>query len=373
MNKVEGMDFYDGSNKIISGDNTVSHGDSLSFKVNLYPAYSDSNVKIMLGTQELSVDDSGFYTVKNVIENKIVTVNGVEETIESQFINTINNLPDNVSSFSDVDDVISASRTYENLTDEQKARVGNIDKLKRLQEQVKTYHHTSNGVTVDGADWNIKLFAIPLENDMDVYTRLYKKLSSEYILSLYNVYLWDTIKDERYTLPEGKQVVISLPTPEMTYFEKPTGIHEKESGKLDYLSLILGNEQVSFTTDSFSPMGIIASRSSTPGRSSLLDAIDADVQAIKEYALSNLNSSGTKNENTTTLSENMFDDGSSDENNENTGNISEKFKSRNNPVTARGSAIRLLLVLLILILLTIIIIIVIENMKKKKENKNTDK
>ncbi|MGN1043865.1 MAG: hypothetical protein ACI4PR_03585 [Acutalibacteraceae bacterium] len=373
LNKVEGMDFYDGSNKIISGDNTVSHGDSLSFKVNLYPAYSDSNVKIMLGTQELSVDDSGFYTVKNVIENKIVTVNGVEETIESQFINTINNLPDNVSSFSDVDDVISASRTYENLTDEQKARVGNIDKLKRLQEQVKTYHHTSNGVTVDGADWNIKLFAIPLENDMDVYTRLYKKLSSEYILSLYNVYLWDTIKDERYTLPEGKQVVISLPTPEMTYFEKPTGIHEKESGKLDYLSLILGNEQVSFTTDSFSPMGIIASRSSTPGRSSLLDAIDADVQAIKEYALSNLNSSGTKNENTTTLSENIFDDGSSDENNENTGNISEKFKSRNNPVTARGSAIRLLLVLLILILLTIIIIIVIENMKKKKEDKNTDK
>ena len=273
----------------------------------------------------------------------------------------------------DVDDVISASMTYENLTDEQKARVGNIDKLKRLQEQVKTYHHTSNGVTVDGADWNIKLFAIPLENDMDVYTRLYKKLSSEYILSLYNVYLWDTIKDERYTLPEGKQVVISLPTPEMTYFEKPTGIHEKESGKLDYLSLILGNEQVSFTTDSFSPMGIIASRSSTPGRSSLLDAIDADVQAIKEYALSNLNSSGTKNENTTTLSENIFDDGSSDENNENPGNISEKFKSRNNPVTARGSAIRLLLVLLILILLTIIIIIVIENMKKKKENKNTDK
>ena len=65
----------------------------------------------------------------------------------------------------------------------------------------------------------------------------------------------------------------------------------------------------------------------------------------------------------------MFDDGSSDENNENTGNISEKFKSRNNPVTALGSAIRLLLVLLILILLSIIIIIIIENMKKNKDVK----
>ena len=369
LNKVEGMDFYNDSNKIISGDNTVSHGDSLSFKVNLYPAYADSKVKIMLGTQELSVDESGFYTVKNVIENKIVTVNGVEETEESKFINTINNLPDNISSLSDVDDVISASRIYESFSDEQKAKVGNIDKLKRLQEQVKKFHHVSNDVTIEGVDWNIKLFAIPIDNSMEVYTRLYQKLNSEYILSLYNVYLWDTINDVKYTLPEGQSVVVSLPTPEMTYFEKPTGIHEKDSGKLDYLSLIVGSDQVSFTTDSFSPMGVVANRTSTPGRSSLLDTWDANIQAIKDYALSNTNSSGSRDENFASSSEYISDDDSSGENDGNTGNISEKFKSRNNPVTPRGSAIRLLLVLLILILLSIIIIIIIENMKKNKDVK----
>lgn len=370
LNKVEGMDFYNNSNKIISGDNTVSHGDSLSFKVNLYPAYADSKVKIMLGTQELSADESGFYTVKNVIENKIVTVNGVEETVESKFTNTVNNLPDNVNSLSDVDDVISASQVYESMSDEQKSRVGNIDKLKRLQEQVKKFHHVSNDITIEGVDWNIKLFAIPIDNSMDVYTRLYQKLNSEYILSLYNVYLWDTIKDERYNLPEGQSVVISLPTPEMTYFEKPTGIHEKENGKLDYLSLILGSDKVSFTTDSFSPMGVVANRTSTPGRSSLLDTWDANVQAIKDYALSNLNSSGSRDENSASSSEYISDnDSSSGDTDGNTGNISEKFKSRNNPVTPRGSAIRLLLVLLILILLSIIIIIIIENMKKNKDVK----
>ncbi len=373
LNKVEGMDFYNDSNKIISGDNTVSHGDSLSFKVNLYPAYADSKVKIMLGTQELSADESGFYTVKNVIENKIVTVNGVEETVESKFTNTINNLPDNVNSLSDVDDVISASRVYESLTDEQKARVGNIDKLKRLQEQVKKYHHVSNGITIEGVDWNIKLFAIPIDNSMEVYTRLYKKLNSEYILSLYNVYLWDTIQDVKYTLPEGQSAVISLPTPEMTYFERPTGIHEKDNGKLDYLSLILGNDQVTFTTDSFSPMGVVANRTSTPGRSSLLDTWDANVQAIKDYALSNANSGNSKNENSASSSEYVSDNDSSEDNDGNTGNINDKFKSRNNPVTPRGSAIRLLLVLLILILLSIIIIIIIENMKKIKEDKDGKK
>ena len=159
----------------------------------------------------------------------------------------------------------------------------------------------------------------------------------------------------------------------MTYFERPTGIHEKDNGKLDYLSLILGNDQVTFTTDSFSPMGVVANRTSTPGRSSLLDTWDANVQAIKDYALSNANSGNSKNENSASSSEYVSDNDSSEDNDGNTGNINDKFKSRNNPVTPRGSAIRLLLVLLILILLSIIIIIIIENMKKIKEDKDGKK
>lgn len=366
--KVDGMDYYNLSKKVISGNNKVDHGNSLDFKVQIYDAYSDSKVKVMLGNEELKVNDSGVYTVPKVIENKTVTVVGVEENPEAKVIHTINNLPDNVLNLENVDEVISATRDYEKLTDEQKQRVSNIDELRRLQEQVKEFHHVTNDVRISGVGWQIKLVAVPISFDKEACTRIYKKLNSEYIISLYDIYLWDTVNNVKYTLPEGQEVDITLPKPDLTYFERPTGIHEKEGGKISYLTLNIGSNTVSFTTDSFSPMGIIANRSLAPGRSSLLDAADANVGLIRDYALSTFGS-GTDKDNS--YSDVGSTDKTSKETNldDTTGNISEKFKSRNNPVTAQGSAIRLVLVLLLLILLVIAIIIVIEGIKRRRKEK----
>ena len=370
LTKVEGMDYYNSSKKVINGDNSVNHGDSLSFKVGLHSAYDGSGVKVMLGNEELKPNDSGFYTVPKVIENKTVTILGVEENEESKVINTINNLPSNVSNLTDVDAVIAATKDYEKLSDDQKQRVSNIDVLKRLQEQVKEFHHVSNDVRISGVDWRIKLIAVPISFDKEACTRIYKKLNSEYIISLYDVYLWDTINDVKYTLPEGQEATITLPKPDLTYFEKPTGIHEKDGGKISFLTLSIGSEIVRFTTDSFSPMGIIANRSSTPGRSSLLDAADANVGLIRDYALSTFGSGNAGNKGDSYSDININDGSDSTNLDGTTGNINEKFKSRNNPVTAQGSAIRLALVLMLLILLAIIIIIVIEGIKRRKKEKN---
>lgn len=370
LTKVEGMDYYNSSKKVINGDNSVNHGDSLSFKVGLHSAYDGSGVKVMLGNEELKPNDSGFYTVPKVIENKTVTVLGVEENEESKVVNTINNLPSNVSNLTDVDAVIAATKDYEKLSDDQKQKVSNIDVLRRLQEQVKEFHHVSNDVRISGVDWRIKLIAVPISFDKEACTRIYKKLNSEYIISLYDVYLWDTINDVKYTLPEGQEATITLPKPDLTYFEKPTGIHEKDGGKISFLTLSIGSETVRFTTDSFSPMGIIANRSSTPGRSSLLDAADANVGLIRDYALSTFGS-GNSGDKGDSYSDININDGSDSTNLDGTtGNINEKFKSRNNPVTAQGSAVRLALVLMLLILLAIIIIIIIESIKRRKKEKN---
>ncbi len=371
--KVDGMDYYDANNKIITGDNTVSHNDTLYFKVNLYPAYSDSEVKVMLGKEELKLDDNGFYAVQKVIENKTVTIQGVEETEEAKLINEINNLPDKVNDLTDVDEVIAVSKKYENLPEDKKGKISNIGKLNALQEQVKAFHHVSNDVKIDDVDWYLKLIAIPISSDAEACGRIYKKLNSEYILELYDVYLWDTIKDVRYTLPEGKSVRITLPAPNMTYFEKPTGIHEKTNGKLDFLSLSISGLTVSFTTESFSPMGIVANRTATPGRSSLLDAADANVEAIMQYALSGLGSGNTSAGGTGVTGITGKDSENTDSSNKNTsGNIDEKFKSANNKVSAQASAIRLLLILMLLILLAVMVIIILENVRKKKTKKKGD-
>ena len=368
---AEGIDYYDSSGRVITGDNQVEDHADFSFKVDLYPAYVGSDITVMLGDTPMTCDENGFYTISAITESKTVTVIGIEMNDSSELVNEINNLPDRLDSLSDVDDVIEAFKEYEALSDAEKALIGNIDKLEALQEQVKSFHHISNDVTISGVDWYIKLYAIPITDDTDVCGRIYKKLNSEYILSLYNVYLWNTLTDSRYTLPEGQSAVITLPTPDMTYFENPTAIHEKDSGKIEFINASINNEITTFQTDSFSPMGIIANRSSTPGRSSLLDAADANLDAISNFAASvfgnNTNrvtgsSSGDGDNN------NLVSD--SGEGDDVSGNIDEKFKSRNNKITSTSSALRLVLVLMILIFISLMIYFFI---KRKKSNRGADK
>lgn len=374
LTKTEGIDYYNDDGKIITGDNEVEQNGTLKFKVSLYPAYEKSTITVMLGDKALPIDSSGFYLVSGVDENKTVTVIGVEKTKEAQLISIIGTLPDSVKNLDDVNAVVEASRIYNSLSDEDKNKITNADILKKLQEQVKAFHHVSNDVRIDGVDWYLKLVVVPISTDAEVCGRIYKKLNSEYILSLYDVYLWDTLNDRKYSFTEDKTVVISVPAPDLTYFVRPTGIHENTNGKIDYLSLTFSNGRVFFETTSFSPMGIIANRSSTPGRSSLLDAVDANVDLIKDYALSNLGGNSSSKSNS--IGTAVFDDtGAGNDlevgSNDNTveGNISEKYKSRNNRVTFQGSALRLILVLMIIVLISLSLWIFYKQRKQRKKEK----
>lgn len=369
----EGIDYYDSKGKVITGENDVEHGADFKFKVSLYPAYAGSDIAVMLGDTAMVADSSGFYTVSNVTESKTVTVTGIEESDASELVNSISSLPDSIRNLGDVDDVIELTKIYESLSDDEKALITNIDKLTKLQEEAKQYNHISNGVTVDGVEWYIKLYANPITDDTDACGRIYKNLTSEYILSLYDVYLWNTLTDTRYTLPEGQSVVINLPTPDMQYFDNPTAVHEKSSSKLEFLILSVNGDTSSFTTDSFSAMGIVANRNSTPGRSSLLDAVDANLDELSNFAAAAFGNSST------TVTNTSFDDSDSgssisgsttdgDITSDNmSGNIDEKFRSRQNKVTAAGSALRLILVLMILILLSVVLYLYYKRKKKNKE------
>lgn len=377
----EGIDYYDSNGKVITGNNDVEHNADLKFKVNLYPAYAGSDITVMLGDKPMQADSSGFYTIFNVTENKTVTVTGIEESDASELVNSINSLLDSIGDLGDVDDVIELTKIYESLSDEEKALITNIDKLTKLQEEAKKYNHISNGVTIDGVDWYIKLYANPITDDTDACGRIYKNLTSEYILSLYDVYLWNTLTDTRYTLPEGQSVVIHLPTPDMQYFDNPTAVHEKSSSKLEFLTLSVNGDTTSFTTSSFSAMGIVATRNSTPGRSSLLDAADANLDAISNFAAAAFGNSSTTVTNT-----NSSDLDSSSSSNTNvlgsvtdgnttsdniSGNINEKFRGRQNKITPAGSALRLILVLMILILLSVILYLYFKRKKNKGKSSNS--
>lgn len=366
LRNEEGIDYYNSNNKVITGDNTVDHGSSFSFKVSLYPAYSDSSIAVMLGNDKLTADDSGFYTIPGIIEDKIITVTGIHPNTEVGLINSINNLPSSVNDLNDVNPVIEATRWYNSLSDDKKANVTNADVLMNLQQQAAAVHHTSNDVTIEGADWHIKLVVVPISSDMDACTRIYKKLTSEYILSLYDVYLWDTLNDTRY-VPSGEETyTVTIPSPRLTNFRNPTGVHEdSNSGKVSFMDLSFYGDKVSFETNSFSAMGVIASRA--PDRiSSLLDTPNTNIPWIMDYAPGGARSGGSgKDSSGNTL---INDDNASDNVEiEDGGNISEKFKSANNRVTPQGSALRLILVLLILALLALALWVIYKKRKEQKE------
>ena len=369
LTKDEGIDYYNKDGKVITGENEVEYGGSLSFKVNLYPLYANSNIKVMLGNQELSADDNEYYTVETVTENKTVTVVGIGKTDVAEVIETISSLPTDISDDTDLEQIIQAVRDYNNLSDAEKSSVGNYYVLEQLQKKVADIIHTYNGVTAEGIDWNIKLIANPIDTDLDACTRIYGKLSSEYILSLYDVYLWDTLTDRRYTLPEGKTIVIHLPTPNMAYFENPSGIHENSDGKLNFLTLNMGNSVTSLETSSLSPIGIVANRSIQPGRSSLIDAVDSNVSMLTNYTLGSIGGSGNKKESnfsgSKNNSSNTFDEGEALTGGSNSG--TNKFRKTDNSTTRLGSALKLILIIMILLIIIAVIWALVKKYKDKSK------
>ena len=371
LRNEDGIDYYNPNDKIITGDNTVEHGGSLSFRVYLYPAYSDSKITVMLGNDKMLPDSSGYYNISGIVENKIVTVIGIHANAEVELVNTINNLPPTINDLNDVNSVIETSKWYNSLSDDQKANVSNIDILKSLQQQAGEVLHRSNDVTISGPEWYVKLIVIPISSDMDVCSRIYKKLNSEYILCLYNIYLWDTLNDVKYIPGEGEMYTVTMPKPKLTNFVNPTGVHENSNtGKISFMDLLFDGDMVSFQTDSFSPMGVVARHDAT-GVSSLFDAVGVNLDWINDYVLGSNSkvSSDSKSSNGQLINNDDEEDDDVQGNDENVGNINDKFRSINNRVTPQGSALRLTLVLLILILIAISIWIIYKKHKEYNKNK----
>ena len=366
LTDTEGIDYYSSSGSVIKGDNQVEYGEDFYFKVKLYPAYADSQIKVMLGNQELSLEDN-MYKVPKVIENKTVTVVGVEKTKAASLINKIETLPSSVNDANDMDAVIEATRIYNSLNESQKSSISNYGSLKSLQESMAPLNHIYNGVEIEGLEWYVKIVANPILADIEACARIYEKLNSEYILSLYDVYLWDVVNDKRYTLPEGQTVVVKFPTPDMTYFESPTGIHENSNGKVDFLTLNMSNNVTSLETSSFSPMGIVAKRSNLPGRSSLIDSLDANLSVLTDYTLNSL-SGNSKNSNNNSDKVTLNNSNQSGNQELDSENGQEKSDNQNIGNTRLGSALKLVLILVILGIIATGIYVFMKNRKNKDDS-----
>ena len=180
------------------------------------------------------------------------------------------------------------------------------------------------------------------------------------------------LSDKKYDLPEGQKVVITIPTPDLTYFENPFIVHEKSSdGKLEYLLMTRNGDRTSFEMTSFSPVGMAATKVLNTGYSSLYEEFGGGMESIKDGIYDIMQTgvnvkgkntkSGTKTGETSSNGLNSDSQGASDAV---SSDVNGTFAQSNS--NSKGSALRLLLVMILGFSITGIVTVIM----KKNEGKN---
>ena len=257
---AEGVIYKTAKNKPFTGTQQVEYDSNLYFKVSLMDAYDKSSPWVLLNGDKTLVENGGVYSLENIRDDVVVTVKNVVKNPEEVGISDISNIPEEVSSESDIDNVVKATKTYMSLSDEEKEQVTNVDDLKKAQENAGRLNHSSNDVEISGIDWNIKLIVNPLSDDQEQMKAFEEKIDRRSLFSLYEIHLLDLLTGKDYEVPYGQKVSVILPAPDLTGCTNEVVAHEKSSGSIEYLDLNIVDDRAQFQTSSFSMFGIAAKR-----------------------------------------------------------------------------------------------------------------
>lgn len=255
---AEGVVYRTAKGKEFEGTQNVEYGESLYFKLSLLDAYDQSipNVK-MNGTKNL-VENSGSYVLENISDDVTVTVENVKKNPEELTIEDIQNVPDPVTNEDDVNAVVAATKAYNSLSDEDKKLVTNKQALEKAQSEAGDINHTSNGVSISGVDWNVKLIVTPLSDNPDEMKAFEEKVDRRSVLSLYRAELIDLLTGESYSVPYGQEVQITIPCPDLTGYKNVTVAHENLAENMEYLDPNIVDGTAKFSATSLGLFGIAA-------------------------------------------------------------------------------------------------------------------
>ncbi len=401
---AEGVIFKTSKNKPFSGTQEVEYDSNLYFKISLLDAYDKSVPWVLLNGQKTLVENGGVYSLENIRDDVEVVVKNVVKNPEEITMDDVNNVPEEVSTENDIDAVIKATKTYENLSDEEKAQVTNLSQLKSAQYQSGEINHSSNGVSISGVDWNIKLVVTPLTDDKEQLENFSSKVDRRNALSLYEITLIDVLTGKNYEVPYGQSVTVTIPVPDLSGYTNAVVAHEKSTGSMEYLDLNIIENQAQFKTSSFSLFGIAAKKipnfSENPSDmqisvSSLVNNEDELKSLLGEGLVSKLGNLIDESQEDNTNSDISTDSGKSSENNvdisggnnsdsENNGSILSALSNAFKKITDKSTYDNIykwaidnefISVLLILIIGATLIwmLIYLSHKKEKEEQKNNQK
>lgn len=257
---TEGVIYRTAKNKPFTGTQPVEYEGTLYFKISLMDAYDKSTPLVMLDDKKVLGENSGVYSISNIHDDVVVTVKNVVKNPEEVSISEILNVPKEVNTTDDVDAVVKATKTYMNLSDEDKEQVTNIDDLKKSQENAGRINHSSGDVEIAGVDWNIKLMVTPLTDNEEQMRSFEEKVDRRSLISLYEIHLIDLLSGNNYEVPYGQEVSVILPAPNLTGYSNAVVAHETSGGSMEYLDLNVVDYRAQFKTSSFSKFGIAAKK-----------------------------------------------------------------------------------------------------------------
>lgn len=258
--ETEGVIYKNGKNKPFSGSLDAEDGETLYFKITLMDAYDKSSPIVLLNNSKPIAESAGVYSISNVGSDLEISVENVYKNPEEVTMEDVNNVPDKVSTELDISRVVTATKTYLNLSDEEKAEVINLADLKRAQQEAGVINHKSGDISVTGLDWNIKVVVDKLTGNQEKINYMNGKIDRREVLYLYDIYLIDLLTDEVYEIPYGNKVTVTMPAPDLSGYKNEVVVHEKSNGNIEYIDMNITDGTARFEATSFSLFGIAAKK-----------------------------------------------------------------------------------------------------------------
>lgn len=258
--ETEGVIYKNGKNKPFTGSLDAEDGETLNFKITLMDAYDKSSPIVLLNNSKPIAESAGVYSINNVSSDLEISVENVYKNPEEVTMEDVNNVPDKVSTELDISRVVEATKTYLNLSDEEKAEVTNLAELKRAQQEAGVINHKSGDISVTGLDWNIKVIVDKLTGDQEKVDYMNGKIDRREVIYLYDIYLIDLLTDKVYEIPYGNKVTVTMPAPDLSGYKNEVVVHEKSNGNIEYIDMNITDGTARFDATSFSLFGIAAKK-----------------------------------------------------------------------------------------------------------------
>lgn len=122
-------------------------------------------------------------------------------------------LPNPVETYDDANEVAALHNLLESQTQEVKARVSNAAKeqLEAARQQCIPVNHRSNNFSCDyNLPWHVRIQVKIIAASTEEWRNCSESMPDVTLESLYEISLWDTLTNQRYTLPQNQNIEITI-------------------------------------------------------------------------------------------------------------------------------------------------------------------